>query len=70
MKKNEIMKSLSGTVHKVGFKLQRKSPEILVGLGIVGGKGAQSEAPGQRSGQQQGEKGFWESHETTPLFRR
>ena len=36
MKKNEIMKSLSGTVHKVGFKLQRKSPEILVGLGIIG----------------------------------
>jgi len=36
MKKNEIMKSLSGTVHKVGFKLQRKSPEILVGLGITG----------------------------------
>ena len=25
MKKNEIMKSVSGTVHKVGFQLQRKS---------------------------------------------
>uniref|UniRef100_UPI00321F7E14 DUF6353 family protein n=1 Tax=uncultured Duncaniella sp. TaxID=2768039 RepID=UPI00321F7E14 len=36
MKKNEIMKSVSGTVHKVGFQLQRKSPEILVGLGIIG----------------------------------
>ena len=36
MKKNEIMKSLSGTVHKVGFQLQRKSPELLVGLGIIG----------------------------------
>lgn len=36
MKKNEIMKSVSGTLHKVGFQLQRKSPEILVGLGIIG----------------------------------
>ena len=36
MKKNEIMKSMSGTLHKVGFQLQRKSPEILVGLGIIG----------------------------------
>lgn len=36
MKKNEIMKSVSGTVHKVGFQLQRKSPELLVGLGIIG----------------------------------
>ncbi len=36
MKKNEIMKSVSGTVHKVSFQLQRKSPELLVGLGIIG----------------------------------
>lgn len=36
MKKSEIMKSVSGTVHKVGFQLQRKSPELLVGLGIIG----------------------------------
>ena len=36
MKKNEIMTSVSGTVHKVGFQLQRKSPELLVGLGIIG----------------------------------
>lgn len=36
MKTNDIMKSASRTVHKVGFKLQKKSPEILVGLGIVG----------------------------------
>ena len=36
MKTNEIMKSVSGTVHKVGFKLQKKSPEILVAVGIIG----------------------------------
>lgn len=36
MKTNEIMKSVSGTVHKVGFKLQKKSPEILVAAGVVG----------------------------------
>lgn len=36
MKKNEIVKSVNSTVHKIGFKLQRKSPEILVGLGIIG----------------------------------
>lgn len=36
MKTNKIMKSASRTFHKVGFKLQQKSPEILVSLGIIG----------------------------------
>ena len=36
MKKSKIMTSVSGTLHKAGFQLQRKSPEILVGLGIIG----------------------------------
>lgn len=30
MKTNEIMKSVSLTFNKVGFQLQKKSPEILV----------------------------------------
>lgn len=36
MKANEIMKSAKRTFGKVGFELQKKSPEILVGVGIVG----------------------------------
>lgn len=37
MKKTELMNSLSRTVHKVGFKLKKHSPEILLVTGIVGG---------------------------------
>ena len=59
-----------GVCYDGGFQRFRRDLRRGMGLGIVSGKGAQSEAPGQRSGQQQGEKGFWESHETTPLFRR
>lgn len=36
MAKKEIMNSISRTVHKVGFSLKKHSPEILVGVGIVG----------------------------------
>lgn len=36
MKTNEIMKSLDGTIRKVGFQLQKKSPEILVATGVIG----------------------------------
>lgn len=36
MKANEIMTSAKRTFSKVGFGLQKKSPEILVGIGIVG----------------------------------
>lgn len=36
MKKTELMNNMGRTFHKVGFQLQKKSPEILVGLGIVG----------------------------------
>lgn len=36
MNKNEIMKKVTGTVHKVGFKLKKHSPEILVVAGVVG----------------------------------
>lgn len=36
MKKNEIMKKVTGTVNKVGFKLKKHSPEILVVAGVVG----------------------------------
>jgi len=36
MKKDEIMKTIGRTVHKIGFQLKKKSPEILVGAGIVG----------------------------------
>ena len=35
MKTNEIMKSVSLTFNKVGFQLQKKSPEILVAAGVV-----------------------------------
>ena len=37
MKKTELLNSLSRTVHKVGFKLKKHSPEILLVTGIVGG---------------------------------
>ena len=36
MKANEIMTSAKRTFSKVGFGLQKKSPEILVAVGIVG----------------------------------
>jgi len=36
MKSNKIMSSASKTLHRVGFQLQKKSPEILVGVGIIG----------------------------------
>lgn len=36
MKKNELVKSASRTFNKIGFQLQKKSPEILVAAGIVG----------------------------------
>ena len=36
MKANEIMTSAKRTFSKVGFGLQKKSPEILVGVGIIG----------------------------------
>lgn len=37
MKTNEMMKTVSRGIHKIGFQLKKKSPEILVGVGIVGG---------------------------------
>ena len=36
MKKNEIMKSVGLTFNKIGFQIQKKSPELLVAAGIVG----------------------------------
>lgn len=36
MKKNELIKSASLTFNKIGFQLQKKSPEILVVVGVVG----------------------------------
>lgn len=36
MKANELMKSAELTFNKIGFKLQKKSPEILVITGVVG----------------------------------
>ncbi len=36
MKKNEIMKSVKGTLHRIGFQIKKKSPEILIVTGIVG----------------------------------
>lgn len=36
MKKSELMKSASLTFNKIGFKIQKKSPELLVVVGIVG----------------------------------
>lgn len=37
MKKGELMTKMSRMVHTVGFKIQKKSPEILIVVGIVGG---------------------------------
>lgn len=36
MKKNKIMKSVNLTFNKIGFQIQKKSPEILVAAGIAG----------------------------------
>lgn len=36
MKKNELMKSASRTFNKIGFQIQKKSPELLVAAGIAG----------------------------------
>ena len=36
MKTNEFVKSISLAVNKIGFKLQKRSPEILVAAGVVG----------------------------------
>ena len=36
MKKEEIMNKVSGAFGKVGFKLQKHSPEILMVVGVVG----------------------------------
>lgn len=36
MKKTEIMRSISGSINKVGFKLRNHGPEILVVLGVLG----------------------------------
>lgn len=36
MKKNELMKSVNLTFNKIGFQLQKKSPELLVAAGIAG----------------------------------
>lgn len=36
MKKLEIMNSMTRSFHRVGFKIKKYSPEILVGAGIVG----------------------------------
>lgn len=36
MNKNELVKSVSRTFHKVGFQLKKHSPEILVAVGVVG----------------------------------
>lgn len=36
MKKTEFMTKISGTFNKVGFKIQKHSPEFLVAIGIIG----------------------------------
>lgn len=36
MKKEEIMKNVTTTFNKVGFKLKKHSPEILIAAGVVG----------------------------------
>lgn len=36
MKKQEIMNNMSRTFHKVGFKIKKHSPEILVVAGVIG----------------------------------
>lgn len=34
--KTEVMQKMSRSLHKIGFKLKQHSPEILVGVGVVG----------------------------------
>ena len=36
MSKNEIMNTVSRSMHKIGFKLKKHSPEILIVAGAVG----------------------------------
>ena len=36
MKANEIMSKASGALNKIGFSLKKRSPEILVAVGVVG----------------------------------
>lgn len=36
MKKTNLVKSVSRTFNKIGFQLQKKSPEILVAAGVIG----------------------------------
>ncbi len=36
MKANDIMSKVGGTVNKIGFGLKKRSPEILVAVGVVG----------------------------------
>ena len=36
MNKNELVKSVCLTFNRIGFQLQKKSPEILVAVGVVG----------------------------------
>jgi len=36
MKKNELIKSVGRTFNKIGFRLQKKSPEILIVTGVIG----------------------------------
>ena len=40
MNKTEIMNKMSRTVNRIGFKIKKHSPEILIVAGIVGGVGA------------------------------
>lgn len=37
MSKNEIMNNFNRSFHRMGLKLKKHSPEILVGAGIAGG---------------------------------
>lgn len=37
MRKTELMNSMTRSLHKVGFKVKKYSPEILLGVGIVAG---------------------------------
>ena len=36
MKMNELMNTATRTINKVGFKLKKHSPEILIAAGVVG----------------------------------
>ena len=36
MSKKDIIKKISGSVHKIGFSLKKHSPEILVAVGVIG----------------------------------